>query len=521
MMQGWIELDFWQFIGLLALGAVFGIAIGHQIGLVLRARSGWAGLDVLALPLLGGILAAVLSHFFRARAFGVVSAVLLAVFVLFLISLYVSGAIGISRGRSEIKSVQRVSSIVLWSGAGIGVLLAILYTTWVRSASLEDLRESYLNAAPAGDVLAVQGESTGRFDYSPAFITNPATGKTLPLGGDVGWSGVHLSADGRTAVWSRRASARFGSTQVQLIVGQTDGSGIRETDIFYYEQTSSSALSPDGSLFALVNNDGLVNVRNLQSGSEIAAFKVKLGWGGKIRFLTNDRLRIYAEHKGSHDVKIFEYDLRGRALVEHPPAPAGTNFWSMSVSPDGEKFLARVLNQGVTPGRTELREIRSGSRLATIESGERSGFATFAADGRIVSVSVAGKQAILRALSADGVEERTIVVGEARGIRLGGEISNNQFVVITSAIAKEVQPAKGDTALSLVDIGTGQVKSLGKESARLWPAALWLRSRANQPLSPGSIATRLFYTMTSDKRSALIMFNPLTGERKLIAGKER
>lgn len=518
MMQGWITLDFGRFLSFLLLGAVFGIAIGHQFGLVLRARSGWAALDVIALPLLGGTLATVVSHFFRARASHVAAVILLSVLVVFLVSLYVSGAMGISRGRSEIKSVQRVSSIVLWSGVGIGVLLAILYTLWVRSASLDSLDQlAEVETSRTGNTLAIGGISRGRFDYVPVFITNAETGKGFRIGGDLSAHGVLLSDDGQTAVWPR--SVGVGTAQVQLVVGRADGSQIRETDVFYYDQNANStALSPDGSLFALLDNNQTLSLWNLQSGSQVAALKLKLddnSWSSAIRFLTNDRLRIFVRQNKRNDVAIFEYDLRSRSMIAHPMTPEGTSFWAMSVSPSGERVLIRVPVKGSKLGRLELRDIRSGALIGAIDQVPHFWNSAFMSDGRIIVASIAEGRGILKIYSVDGVEEQTIALGEAKGIRLGGEVAPSRFVVGTGAVGQEFKFV-GNHQLSLVDVASGGVNPLGPGTLGLVPAIIPSRIRANQPPAPGSIATRLFY-----RTGELILFDPLTGERKVVAGKGR
>lgn len=520
LMQSWITLALAQFLSFLLLGAVFGIAIGHQLGLVLRARSSWAALDVIALPLLGGMLATFVSHFFRARAFHVAALILLSVLIVFLISLYVSGAMGISRGRSEIKSVQRVSSIVLWSGVGIGVLLAILYTLWVRSASLGSLDQlAEVEPSRTGNTMAIGGISRGRFDYMPVFITNPETGQGFRIGGDLSAHGVVLSDDGQTAVWPRRLGV--GTAQVQLVLGRADGSQIHETDVFYYDQNASStALSPDGSLFALLDNNQTLSLWNLKTGSQVAALKLKLddnSWSSAIRFLTNDRLRVFVRQNKKNDVAIFEYDLRSRSMVTPPRMPQGTTFWAMSVSPSGERILVRVPVKGSKLGRLELRDIRSGALIGAIDGVPHFWNSAFMSDGRVIVASIVQGRGILKIYSVDGVEEQAIDLRDAKGIRLGGEVAPGRFVVSTGAMGQEFKFV-GSHQLSLVDVGSGGVKPLESSTLGLWPAILHSRIGPSQPPAPGSIATRLFY---KNGTRELILFDPLTGERKVVAGKGR
>ena len=174
----------------------------------------------------------------------------------------------------------------------------------------------------------------------------------------------------------------------------------------------------------------------------------------------------------------------------------------------------RISEKG-TRARLELRDIRSGALIGPIDEVPRYGNSAFLSDGRLIIASIVQGRAILKIYTVDGIEQRTLALGQAKGIRLGGEVAPAQFVVSTSATDAKVGVI-GDHQLSLVDISSGGVKPLGSKTLGLWPAVVQSRMRANQPPAPGSIATKLFY-----RAGSVIVFDPLTGEQKRIAGKER
>ena len=415
---------------LLAWGAglLFLLFGAHAASVILRSRSSWAVLDLAALSVIAGlfwtmvrrmVLEGAILRLSLARQedrLGIVAWMELGFFAATLLSLIAASALQVTRGRTDLRRSHRVLSASLWGMSGLAALLFAGTALWVLAAGPEDLRGvRRVSAAPAGPWIAFSGPAAGRPGYSPSFLYDVSSGRSVRarfglIGYDLGESAVLFSADGRRAVWIEYDGVPVRASVVVFRL-DLDRPGARpvRTSMAFQHPPSSLALSADGRRLAAHDRQGRITVSDVDSGRLLASvpYSSLRPW---LAFAGADRVRIYDlpfyEWYGDVGINYVSTLSRGIAeldLASAPPRleptgsiPGEKSILGWSLSPAGDRGILR------TRDLLRLCDARTGETLAELADGNSHG--AFLADGRIAVTRI--KPAVeLRIFSPDGHSE--------------------------------------------------------------------------------------------------------------------
>ena len=498
-------------LGLLALLS-FLVVFANACNTALRARSKWILLDVIGLPLLLFFFWLSARPLLLAGADLLFTASLIAMACAFLLAIVVAGAAGLALGRADIRVVHRGLSQTLAAVLSLFVLCFAGYSIWVRSADPSDLEQTWeARPAPAGPWVSVAGRAAGRADYVPGFLINTETTESLRMGGmGLSWArDLVFSDDGRHAAWLKLASVSFRRPPTADVMTADLGpnSAVNRTNLTVYaNQLESMALSPDGSRLATVI-DGTLSVIEMKSEKALAATKlpnphVTL----RLDFVSNDLMRIYSTGYVSgrarkQAAEIYELDIPTHHLSRTGAFDGIGGLAKLSPAHDRLLWVDQTREYHVVDTRT-------GAQLASLghpgdgESGHA--FLTSRGPLELMIGPMAGPfKARAELHKPDGRLSRVIELGPALQAMIGGEPAAGKLVV---ALFPGPITMPGD--LLVVDLDTGNVRKVARGLVPM--QGFW---DARFP-TPGSIATKLF----EEGSGRLIYFNPLTGERRVIAG---
>lgn len=504
LLHGDVEPSTWQALlsvevldngqGLLVLGylALLLLLVGHTVGVVLRARSGWLILDLAALLV---------------SAFLIFNAVLLlrpapelrrGALDLLLVALplgaLVASAVQVVRGRTDLRRSHRLltvtlSSVLLTLALGLTVL-----TRWVFAATPRDLDSfSFIRPAPAGSWVWLSGRAAHRGGYQPRFLLDTASGRYIPaaVAGDRDFF-LSFSGDGRRAAvlgWTSDPAWTLMSADLTR-----PEAGLVATPIAFSMFPESIALSRDGSRLASIV-DGRLRIDELSTGRMLAS--VPLPAGVQVWRLTyGERSVTFADERLMPDFEgrsldFLALDLASLRLERVGRIQFHGAIWRLS--DDGRRvFLHDQPGQAI-----RVHDVRTGALLATLPVGKVTYLGIIPlASGRFAVRLPRPGSFELRVYAADGTLLRRLWV--AGPLRVGAQPTADTLVVAHHGTAWR---------LDLNDPGPGGIHRIGRGLEPL-----------NAPyLPPGSPASRLFTT----KNSGLVQVDPATGkeERVILPGR--
>jgi hypothetical protein len=463
------------------------LLVTHAVSVVIRARSVWALLDILALALVAGLVLGALRWLhsegvvflltYWSRRFGqlgILAWVEIGFFVSLLLALMLAGAFQVTQGRTDVRRSHRVLSLSLW---GILLTAAVLFmgtAAWTLSAGPDDLLGvTHIVASPGGRWVAFTGPVALRPGYDPSFLYDVDTGRSIRARFGVislyntfdSW--VRFSADGRRAVWLELENPPFPPLTLYQIDLTRPGARPQRTSISLPAVPAGLALSPDGRRVAIYRSDRLLTVEEI-GGRLLAAVHFSSSVSiPRLAFAGKDRVRIFDSQVAFDSSKnlmlrpypatppdIFELDLTASPvrLVPTGSMPRAPQIRELTLSPDADRAFQRSRDT------LELFDARSGAVLSVLGDGQARG--SFLDDGRIaLAARVPGGQE-LRLLSPDGRSElwrlpfprtRTLVVADQRA-------GPGELRVVTSG----PRPSDSTHEIWQVDLARGTARSLGR-----------------------------------------------------------
>jgi hypothetical protein len=371
---------------------------------------------------------------------------------------------------------------------------------------------------PKGNWMVVGGRARHRFDYQPRFAYDLETRVSRRLTEVSADARLSFSHDGKTLLWLEGEQPPYELVALTLD-RQTPSSGVRRTRIFSSSRWSEVALSADDRWLALAEpkgkEPGLLSVYDLASGRFLASTPLSPLTHVRLFFPRSDLLRIYEiadSYAPSSDpapvrIRIVDFDWKARkATPGGEIGPFRKGWLLLRASPDGDRLLVRDPLE-----RTFfLVDGRSGKTLTALSSpGWKARSATYLSDGQIALTESNESQARLRILDGRGQETLAFGLPHSETIFPAGEVSADKLIVALRAKA-------GDSAWTslLVDLKTGNVKTLGEGLFPLVTFSHWNTTDPFAGPSPGSPASRLFSTPDA----SLVEVDPATGERRVILG---
>jgi hypothetical protein len=504
----------------------------HVASVVIRARSVWALLDVLALALVAGLVWGALRWLHsegvvfrltywsrRSGQLGILAWMEIGFFAALLLALAVAGALQVMQGRTDVRRSHRVLSLSLWGVLLTAAFLFMGVAGWTLSAGPDDLLGvTHIAASPGGRWVAFTGPVAGRPGYDPSFLYDVDSGRSIRARFGVlslyntfdSW--VRFSADGRRAIWLELENPPYPPVTLYQLDLTRPGARPQRTSITLPGIPTGLALSPDGRRVAIYGWDRRLTVEEI--GGRLLAAVPFSGYGSipLLAFAGEDRVRVFESHfvydgfrnlmwsQGSDTPsRIFELDL-----AASPPrlAPTGTmpqapQVREMELAPDGDRALQR--------SRDTLRlfDVRSGEVLAALGDGTTRG--SFLNDGRIVLEARVPGGEELRLLSPDGRTQlwrlpfpgaRTLTVAVQRA-------GTDPLRVVTSG----PRPTDPATQLWQVDLAHGTARSLGRRALGRLEFPLLILRPPQRP-EPLSGKDGLIWWDSSSQRQRVILKGP-------------
>lgn len=497
---GWVvDLVVWTII-------LFFIAIGHFASIALRARSKWVALDIFGASAITLILYYATKPLVTAGAMDVVKVMLITAVLALLLSLFVAGAIGIARGRTDIRVVHAATSIGFMSIMGPIALATLLYSAWVRSPDVADLKETWVDDyAPAGEWIYVVGSARGRGDYTAGFILNPVSGNALRLPPQ---GSVSFSDDGKRAVWTEIVSLSPILAELHLADLTQAEPVVKPLLISMKPPTGfGPVISPDGSRIALIDGETL-SIYDASSSKSLASVPMKRAgraWAhSSMAFHGNDIVRIHLllpdeQNRAQRVTLIYEYDLPSKKMTEV------AKFIGYRGIPNStrDRMIANVFSDErmIAGAGDHVLMDRSGNVVRPLSfDGEKSESARWLMEDRIAVVTSKNATSRLHVLDANGTEISAFDLStDSRRPYLG---------VQEDAQKLPFALRKGrDFTLYEIDLASGAIREIAKG---LRPA-----TQAMNRVPSRGIGSRIY----RDRNDGLFYVDLATGQQKLIAGR--
>jgi len=274
-------------------------------------------------------------------------------------------------------------------------------------------------------------------------------------------------------------------------------------------------LSPEGSRFVVLQENGSLTVADLATGRLLAADSIPGAFEGSVdlRFVGSDRLRILqlvdqpaaGTDDAHHQLAISELGIpRGRIVVTARTEISGG--WRLaSVDDEGDRAVLYDW------GSRHLVDLRSGAMLPAQGIGFGS---AFLADGRIVASERAGGGVALRLYTRDGAPLRRFSF-RATHLLVGGEPVSG-LLVLATASRPAAQPP--DWTSFLLDVNTGRTTNLGRGLLPARFTTLWTHEATEDPRGLGA---RVFIRIRKlGDRPELVLLEP-SGRLRALLGDRR
>lgn len=447
----------------------------NAFSVMVRSRSPWVALDIAALALVAAVIWSARNRLLMAgvgvspwrewwidplNVFALMGNVLVLVA---LAGLLLAGAAQVVRGRTDVRRAHRSVSATLWGTLiALSLFFQALTLWWVRATPADLLGVTQVVSAPNGSSswIAFEGPAARRPGYSPAFLHDVASGRTLStrMGPLAAWWGLPLrvSADGSQAVWLEFQGFPYRSPlSLYRLDLRRPGAEPEPTRISLLNRPEALALSPDGRRLAMAERHRLT-VEDVDTGRLLAsaAYEGEL-WFSRLAFIGSDRVRLYryptdwdTYYGDKRSLEILELDLATGKLEVTGAVRGMRTLTGWGLSPDGERMI--LLNRH----QCWLLDARTGELLADFGSGQ--GISTsFLNDGRVALVSPRGE---LRILDRNGVQELSrFHFPSFREVVPVDQPSPGSLRIVASRTGQ----ARDPWDLKILDLRLGTVQSLG------------------------------------------------------------
>jgi hypothetical protein len=511
----------WLFPCTVVCACLFLMAFAHAAAILIRSKSGWA---VVHLPLLLGALLLASSFLRRItanHATGLLFAFEAGLFLLVTAALWTALAIQICMGRIDMERGHKIYAIVLWPLLFAGLAAAELGSRWLIDVSAADLAGIVSARAPArGSWISICGRARNRGGYSPLFLFDTATGRSLKTGasGGSGWDDELplISADGTRAVWLSTEDRGRGRS---LMMAELSSASARPMSIpIPATESTFLTLSDDGSLLVLLLPNEIA-IYALPEGKFVGGTSLRSPGQhpSAVQFLSPDLLRIYiqadvriqADMRAKPDLQnmeIYEFEIRARRLTK--TGELKQPYFVYAASNPAHSELAAWFSRK-PGGSLVLCDARTGEfRKLLVEVAQGWAVPHFTCDGRIVVVQTnEGEAGTARIYDLLGNEEHRLDLPGSL-IWVGSEYVPGQLPVYVAADWN-----RDAGSLYSIDLAKGELRRIADRlkpipskhfSGRVWSFATGF---------PGRLQSRLF---TSDQHDLVLLDSGSGAARTLI-----
>jgi hypothetical protein len=364
----------WNLAGLFFGGLLFLVAFSHACSIALRSRSPWLAVDVVLLVVCALVITGSVLRLDRGgyRLPGLTAA---AVLLGALPLLLAAGAASTAAGRTDLRRVHGLQSLVIWGTLVPLSLGGAAYAHWLLSPALSDVT-AVTNGfvSPRGDWLAVVGRARGRGPMAVAFLmkSDASTSLRIPAAAYGSDSAVLFSPDGRFAWAFRQESgvpALWRLWRADLDAPRREFAPTQVTSDRY----PSARISPSGRMMALLQAQ-MLSVVDLASEKTVAAVRSDAGaWGRTFFFPDDETIRIFqwmtpATDRTTTSLPLLEFRIRDKR-IERTGAVARRE--GDPVTLRYERGGARVLALDSDRTRLRLLDGRTGEPLSVVSEGPR------------------------------------------------------------------------------------------------------------------------------------------------------
>ncbi|MFL6291555.1 MAG: hypothetical protein ACJ759_11735 [Thermoanaerobaculia bacterium] len=479
----------------------------NAMGVMVRSRSPWLLLDLLAGTVLAVLAWIAAARLFSAWAFGALAAAQAGLLVAAVLSFAAASAVQVTQARTDLRRAHRLLSLTLWALLGLSVLAYGGYAQWVLAAAPEDLVEiAGTIPAPAGDWIALGGSTgVGRGKYEPAFLLDTSSGRSYRIGAQSPvWGSLAFSRDGRHAAWMEVAGrGTFPVTVHRLELGRPGAQPAATPVGFSKDVPHSLALSPDGSRVACIAGERIL-AQELGNGRLLVAAPVlqEEAWEqNRLRFLDSRTLRFYGtrlQWRGASEMRVLDFDLDTGRISREIRVPG--KHVLQEISPDGQRAL---LVSREDPDRVviAIADLRTGEPPAGMPIAGSVSLASFLPDGRAVVLLRSRGQSELLLLDGSGAELKRFALPGSY-VRFGGQPAPGLLVVASTQDRSVERAWRSD----LLDLESGALRPIGEGLVpQGWPS-----------LPVGSLGTQLFVR----KNGGLVRIDPEAGRQNTILRSE-
>lgn len=499
-------LDLWLSSALWAVTVLALLLAANAVGVMVRSRSPWLLLDLLAATLLLGAAGVITDRLLSAWAVGAMALAQSGLLVAVVLSFAAASAVQVTRGRTDLRRGHRLLSLTLWVLLGLSVLAFGGYARWVLAAAPEDLESiGQVVPAPAGEWIALEGSTgAGRGKFEPSFLMDTSSGRFARIGFQAAaWSGLTFSRDGRHAVWAQASGRSLYPMNVyRMDLGRPGAEPVQTPAGFSNSVPHALALSPDGRRLACIAG-GRVVAQELQDGKLLLSAPVEREvWEReRLRFLDSRTLRYYfsvsqrGSRGGQAELRVIDFDLATGRASREVRVPGAFVIWG--ISPDGHRLLLKSRNLELDRTEIAVADLRTGEPPAVLPLPGIGNEISLLPDGRLVASRRSRGRIELLILDGNGAELKRFEIPGIH-VRFGGQPAPGLLAVATAPD----RSVTGGWRSDLLDLETGALRPVGEGLyPQGWPA-----------LPPGSVGTKLF----ARRNGGLVRIDPATGRQTII-----
>jgi hypothetical protein len=489
--DAWIH-DVPTFFVALAAGTTLALLVVHVASTMVRSRSSWLLLDLAAAFTVAAVVWSERQRLLRESAATASVWGLMSFLAALAVVSLVAGAVQVTRGRTDLRRGHRLLSLTFWSGMGLAALSFVAYANWVVDVTPRNLvRVGSLLPPPSGTWIGLRGPVAGRGDYSPAFLFDVASGRSVRIGSAPEywwWLQPVFSPDGTRAAWLEAAG---GGLDLKVLDLTRPTARPAATRVAFDSWPSRMALSPGGTRLAALVRASLT-VTDVATGRllSVEPFPEPDEEFFTMRFTPEGRLRVDERLHGSAPLSRVRF-----TALELDPGHGRLTLLGGVESPDVLEWIASRDGERVVARSRKLFQlfvVRPGRLVAELPlRGELAGV-LFLSDGRLLLDERLPAAAVLHLLDRDGGELRRFAF-QATRLVIGGEVTPGR---LTTA----VRTPEGWNAF-ILDLDKSATLPLGRG---LVPAG--------RGTGPESVGPRLFVAGRGD----LLLLDPVTNRLRTV-----
>lgn len=404
------------------------LLFGHVFGTIFRSKSPLVVLDIALMVVAGFGVVAILRPLLEGFAADLTTRVAFILFGALMLILALSGAWQLAHGRADRKENHFALSRFVWVSLASVLVVAGMFTAWVVNMSPADLKTVNATQPQQGTWSFLFGNAKHRMDYHALFAYDMATGTAVRLHGVRSWFSSGFSRDGRTIAYLNLTD--FRAPEGELYTMQLGPNVTPQNTRITLRRGAEFALSDDSSRIAVMDGPGVATVYELASKKALAS--VRLPQAGTARrrffFVNPDLLRIYIQSPQystigvvDHQIDIYEFDLRTRALAHTAHAGMQAKRVGLTVSPDGSRAL--ILTDNDSSSSARVIDARTGAVISET-AGAGLMHTTLLADGSVATLTKNAAQEWT--LDTNG---KQIPIGKTQSMFFVRELAGGRLVI--------------------------------------------------------------------------------------------